>query len=404
MQKITDTVGNGGANKTSDVALVQAILLKTKRPATRTAAAPYLTAYDGDCGKNTKAAIQAFQDDHVFVSADGLQCAPNSRAMPGLVRPDDATWEKLIAKVDPDFSDMRVMEGGKTVYVAATAEQLATRIGAVAGFIFTPVFRPKVINCINRMYEQYGIAVGVNDKGDRRDFQTQYELLVGGTGVTHSGPGESNHNFGMAVDLGFAGLAWLKKTGEVTDNETSWFHILNPNQKVIGPEAMKFWQALRSVGTSPEVGAFPGPDWDRPHLQNWNDAGVDMATRLADLLTRSGTMRWRGAYQAYSCDLGFGGDFYKVGTARQIWNHQATVTIDMLTRARAGQALRAGQRAAGTMAHHAAVPARPPLPGNPPRGGPQVPPATQADIVAMRQAMRREFELADRNWPNWTPR
>jgi hypothetical protein len=273
----------------------------------------------------------------VFVSNDGLQCAPNPKATPGLVEAGDATWEKLLVKVDPDFADMRVMDGGKTVYVAATADELAGKIADVANFTFALAFRTKVIACINRMHELYGIAIGVCDHGGRRTFQEQYDLLTSGRNVTHAGPGESNHNFGMAVDLGFEGLRWLKRHGEVTENETSWFHILNPNQNVIGPEAMKFWQAMRAVGTSAAVGAFRGPESDRPHLQNWNDAGVDMATRLADLLTRSGSMRWRGARQAYSCDLGYGGDFYQVGTAQQIWNRQATVTIDMLTRARAAQ-------------------------------------------------------------------
>src|SRR5277367_1869446 len=99
MQLITDTVGTGGKNKLSDVALVQAILLKIKREATRTSpAAPYLTSYDGDCGGHTKAAIQAFQDDNVFVSKDGRQCAPNPMATAGIVKAGDATWNKLLEK------------------------------------------------------------------------------------------------------------------------------------------------------------------------------------------------------------------------------------------------------------------------------------------------------------------
>jgi hypothetical protein len=389
MKLISDSVGTNGANKISDVALVQAILLKITRPATRTTpAAPYLTSYDGDCGKNTKDAIRAFQDDRVFISADGRACAPNPQATAGVVKPADATWQKLLEAVDPKFSDMRVLDGGKTVYLAATQEQLTRRINAVAGLTFAPAFRHKVIACINRMYELYGIAIGVCRQGDRRTFQAQYDLLVGGNNVTHAGPGESNHNFGMAVDLGFEGLRWLKKHGAVTENETSWFHILNPNQNVIGPEAMRFWKALRAVGTSPTVGTFRGPESDRPHLQNWDDAGVDMATRLADLLTRSGKMRWRGAHQAYQCDLGFGCDFYTVGSARKIWNRQATVTIHMLTQARA--------------AHLAAVgvgvgAGQPPGPPAPP------PPFTSDDVVSMQQALRRDFEAAEANWQNWTP-
>lgn len=387
MQTISESVGDGGANNVSDVALLQAILVKTPKTGPGTS---WLNVYDGDCGKNTKAAIRAFQNEHVFVSSSGTQCAPNAQATPGVVRPDDATWKKLLEKVPAPFSDMRVLPGGKTVYIAATTEQLQSRVDAVAALTFAPAFRTKVVACINRMHALHGIAIGVCREGDRRTFQTQYDLLTSGRGVTSAGPGESNHNFGMAVDLGFEKLRWLKKNGEVVEKETSWFHILNPEQRVIGPEEMCFWQALRTVGTSAEIGLFRGPEADRPHLQNWNDAGVDMAARLADLLTRSGTMRWRGARQAYSCDLGMGGDFFAVGSARQIWARQAPVTIDMLTRARAAQAAR--------------TPGPTPRPPVPPRAPVRLLPVTPADVTAMQQALRREFELADANWQNWTSR
>jgi len=296
---------------------------------------------------------------------------------------------------------MRVLAGGKTVYVAATAGQLQAKITAANALTFTLAFRTKVIACINRMHALHGIAIGVCDKGDRRSFQTQYALLTGGEHVTDAGPGESNHNFGMAVDLGFEGLRWLQSNGTVTENETSWLHRLDPKQKAPVPEALKFWDALRTVGTSAEVGAFRGPYNDRPHLQNWDDAGVIMAARLADLLARSGTMRWRGTPGAYSSDLGMGGDLYALGTAAQIWNSQARVTIDMLTRARAAQAARVGQQ---RPVMPPSVSNRPMQPGNPPQSAPRLPPVTQTDVVTMQRELRRQFELADANWQNWTPR
>src|SRR6266446_1442354 len=141
----------------------------------------------------------------------------------------------------------------------------------------------------------------------------------------------------MAVDLGFEGLRWLTANGTVVENETSWLHQLDPSQVLVA-EALKFWDALRAVGTSAEVGMFAGPVADRPHVQNWSDAGIDMASRLADLLTRSGTMRWAGQQQRYRCDLGLRGELFPVGNASQVWNRQATVTVDMLTRARAASA------------------------------------------------------------------
>ena len=195
----------------------------------------------------------------------------------------------------------------------------------------------------------------------------------------------------MAVDLGFDGLQWLQSDGSVTKNETAWLHRLDPGQKVI-PEALRFWDALRAVGTSPEVGAFIGPTADRPHFQNWNDAGVSMAARLANLLTRSGTMRWRAANSRYSSDFGLGGEFFEHGTAAQIWNLEAIVTADMLARARAAQADRFGQQRPGGP------------PGRPPLGAQRLPPVTQADILAMQRLLRHQFQLADSNWQNWTPR
>jgi hypothetical protein len=233
------------------------------------------------------------------------------------------------------------------------------------------------------MHVLHGIAIGVCRQGDRRTFQSQYDLLTSGRGVTNAGPGESNHNFGMAVDLGFAGLRWIRSNGNVVENEDSWLHQLDPQQNLTA-EALKFWETLRTVGTSAAVGAFRGPAADRPHLQNWNDANVSMTRRLAVHLTNSGTMNWErvgGRPTRYSSDLGFGGAQYDVGTSANVWNNQATVTADMIRAGRAAQ-----------MAAH-------------PQAGaqqPQLGPVTQADVTAMRAELRRQFELADANWENWT--
>lgn len=404
MQLITNTVGENGANNVADAALVQAILVKTQRPAGSTPAGPFLANYDGDCGPATIAAIRDFQNLHVFVSADGRQSMPNPNATAGLVRPNDATWTKLLQQVPSDFADMRILAGGKKVYIAATAAQLQEKISAANALTFTDAFRIKVIACINQMHTLYGIAIGVCRDGSRRDFQTQYELVTSGRGVTNAGPGESNHNFGMAVDLGFEGLRWLQANGTVTENETSWFHRMDPNQ-IVNEHALKFWEVLRTVGESAAVGAFRGPATDRPHLQNWNDANVSMRTRLAVHLSNSGSMRWaRQGRDHYTCDLGFGGQMYDVGTAAQIWNRQATITADVLTRARTAAAARppAGQ-----------APARVPMPGQVPgqipmprqpgaTPAPALGRATQADVTAMQQQLRAQFELADTNWRNWT--
>lgn len=379
MQTITAPVGENGSNIINDVALIQAILLKTRRPASAT---PYLTSYDGLMGKITKGAIRDFQADH----------APAPQA-PGLVRPGDATWTKLLEKVDRDFADMRVLAGGKTVYIAATTAELEAKIAAADTFTFTPAFRAKVVACIKRLHALHGIAIGVCRKGDRRNFQTQYELFMQADGVTHAGPGESNHNFGMAADLGFAGLRWLRSDGSVADNEDSWLHQLSPGKNTINDEAMRFWEALRAVGTSAAVGAFHGPMNDRPHLQNWDDARVSMSRRLAAFMTSHHEMRWHATPASkksavYSCDLGLGGDPIPVGTAAQIWNRQAAVTVAMLKQAYAAQSHSTAQNQGKEGA-----PADPVGPAT----------ATEADVIAMQQALRHQFEWADTHWEDWTP-
>jgi hypothetical protein len=224
------------------------------------------------------------------------------------------------------------------------------------------------------MHQLHGIAVGVCPQGDRRSFQAQYALLTQGTGVTNAGPGESNHNFGMATDLGFAGLRWLKPNGQADTNETPWLHHLTVQSNA---QALVFWEALRTVGTSTAVGAFHGPLADRPHLQNWSDANVSMGGRLAALLQASGSMRWSYAASTYRSDLGLGGALVVVGRASEIWNLQATLSLATLNQARAAAAAAKNE--------------------------PAPPAATQSDLTAMRQLLRTQFDLADTNWQNWTP-
>jgi hypothetical protein len=375
MQAIRAAVGDGALNDHSDVALVQAMLVKIERaPSPGQPPRPYLDAYDGTCGNKTKAAIRAFQFERVFVSPAGNQSMPNPHATAGQVRPGDATWSRLVQSLPAEFVDMRVLAGGRIVYLQATANDVQARLQAANSMAFTLAFLVKVRSCINQVYAQHGIALGVCPQGDRRSFQAQYNLWLQGPAITNAGPGESNHNYGMAVDIGFAGLRWLHSNGSVDANETPWLHHLTAYKPA---EALVFWETMRSVGTSAAVGAFRGPLADRPHLQNWNDNNVSMGARLAVLLQASGTMRWSYAHPNYSSDLGLGGAQFPVGTAAQIWNLQPTLALVVLNQAR--------NAAAAT------------------RGKPPPTAATAADLDAMRQLLRQQFERADANWQNWAP-
>ncbi|WP_425230631.1 hypothetical protein [Sphingomonas sp.] len=415
MQAIGGAVGEGAANAVGDVALVQAILVVIQRAAQppqpaspghpavpARAAGPYLPSYSGTFGPGTAAAIRAFQTDHVFRSPTG-ETAPNPRATDGAVSPGDATWAQLVAQAPAAFKDLRVLAGRRTVYLEATAAELQAKLTAAAGKTFTDAFRVKVNATIRRMHADHGIAIGVDPRGDRRSFQTQYDIRHDTPQNTNAGPGESNHNFGGAADLGFEGWRWLKPDGTVVTDDP-WLAKLT---RVSAAEATAFWDALRTAGTA--LGAFRGPAGDRPHLQNWNDATVSMRARLAVHLARSGSMHWAAEHRGYSSDLGFGGAKVVVGTAMQIWNYEATIDAATIARLRAAAPRRQGQPDPPQPPHPGAPPARPGAPPARPGGPPGMPGlpvdprrTAAAEVDAMRHALRHEFDLADSNWRAWT--
>ena len=375
MQMLTGTVGEGGGNAVHDTTLVQAILVSATRPREVDAAQRrYLERIDGVCGERTVRAIREFQNDRV------------PGGTPGRVAPGDTTWTRMVAALPDGFVRLRALPDSKVAYLAATTEARDAALARVAQSTFESVFRTSVTALLNQIFERHGIAIGVCHNGDRRTFATQYELLVSGRNVTKAGPGESNHNYGQAVDLGFAGLRWIRPDGSVVANEDAWLHQLDPDQTASG-EALRFWDVIRTNGV--ELGLFRGPESDRPHLQAWSDGSTSMGDRLGAHLTRSGRMRWTGrrdqGRNRYQCDLGFGGRFFDVGTAADVWGRRATVTAETIAEARA-QGVPAG--AAGVRA--GALPA--------------LPPVTEADVAAMREALRADFEAADRNWQAWTPR
>jgi len=140
MQSLSNSVGSGAANARHDTALVQARLRLAQRPALLDPARPaYLAAIDGDCGPRTQAALRQFQADQVFVSADGRSSQAASGATAGLVRPNDLTWQRLVAATPPALADLRVLAGGATVYLAALAADLASALTAAGAMTFEPL-------------------------------------------------------------------------------------------------------------------------------------------------------------------------------------------------------------------------------------------------------------------------
>ena len=303
MVEIKKGVGDGAKNAADDAALVQVMLVLAKNPAGK----GYLPTYDGVAGKHTKEAIVAFQLDQKLIAkapapakaghpahpAGGghkaVYVPAVAEAVPGVVNPNDPTLAKLLALIPPDFADMRVLPGGKTVYLPADEATMKANQDAIKSEKsgFTPDFRDKVSLLVETLWKETKIVVQIaGEDGKGRDFEAQYQLTFkktkAGKAVTHAGPGESNHNFGRGVDLGFDSLQWVRPNGEVVSNEDAWMHKLDPHQSIAG-EAGRFWALLRESATKPPVDLHRGPEWDHPHLQAWADAKIDMATRLASL-------------------------------------------------------------------------------------------------------------------------
>ncbi len=395
---IKDAVGEQCPNKPADTAIVQAMLVIITDDKNK----PYLNSYDGEYGKHTHDALVNFQNDKVFLRRAGYVDAgaglAAATAMPdakkGMVKPGDATFQKLVALLPDDRKELCAIDGAKTVYLAGEESEMQNNRSSMRGQgDLVAAFRQKVADLFEQMYKQHKIVLSLCSQkppATRRTFQQQYDALFqvdeNGNPVTHAGPGESNHNFGQAVDIGFNRLRWLKADATVVENEDWWLHKLK-KERHGEARMLSFVNAMRAVAT--DAGLYRGPQDDYPHIQAWADSHIDMASRLAILMSLVGKMKWTGRFQRYKCDFGAGGDFYSVGTAKQIWEKNGTVSRADLAKAQSAILWKAASKAG-------------------PDAIKKFKPLTAGDIKAedvknMQQALRADFDLAEANWDKWTP-
>lgn len=388
MPDIKESVGVGGRNQTHDVALVQAMLRIVKDAKQQ----PYLGAdYDGVYGEVTRKAIVRFQDDHKLAQPpqpplvllpppqkQNLLPQPFwqplippaqqllNKDLSGLVKPGGTTINKLSAMLPADAKDLRIIPNTKTVYVAGVgtdATASAKAIRADEGLEAT--FREKVAKLVDLMFERHKIVLWIAPQGGRRDFAQQAALPAN---VTQAGPGESNHNFGRAVDIGFRGLRWITGAGAIK-KDADW---LNALEKASPAKSNDLWAARNKIAVD-ELKLFKTSlAGDVVHLQAYDDANVSMTRSLAHLLSTVGTMQWQ---RGYKCNLG-GNTFHAVGTAKAIWGEQATVTKQMVATA--------WTEAKGK-----------PFAAND---------VTEQQVAAMRTKLKGDFELADQSWKEWVPK
>lgn len=359
MPRLTDSVGDGGTNKTHDVAIVQ-LMLRVVKDAKN---APYLnTPYSGNYDDATKQAIIGFQTDQKLLPAVGAP-AGGVAEKKGVIAKDSVTLQKLNAVMPAALKDARIIEGTRTVYLPADAGAAQQSRHAIeTDPQLEAQFKQRVGQLVQTMYDTHKIALWLTPTGSRRTFAQQAAEVH-----TKAGPGESNHNFGRAVDIGFKHLRWVDGNG-TTVKDAAW---LNALEKVSAAKAGAFWDARDAI-------AKPLPlyrlQFERVHLQSYDQATASSRHSLVKLLNTVGKMKWGTGYKS---DLGLGGAMIPVGTAKQIWAEQSPITKTQIAHAKTAVD-KAKKQWKDTD-------------------------VSDQDLKDVRRALKADFELADHHWIKWVP-
>lgn len=358
MPAITAAVGDGAKNQVHDVALVQAMLRIVKNAK----GAAYLNAaYSGTYDAQTKNAITAFQTDHATV----VQAGKAGKEKLGVMDPAGTTFATLAASLPATHKDLRIIPGTKTVYLegpSADAKASAAAIRADAGF--EGIFKGRLAKLVEQVYAKHKIVLKLTPTGRRRTFAQQAAEVN-----TKAGPGESNHNFGRASDIGFGGLQWVKGDGSIK-TDAPW---LNSLEKASNAKANAFWDERDAIAKGLPLYRL---GFERVHLQLYDQATFSNRRSLVKLLNTVGKTKWAVGYKS---DFGLGGALFPVGTAKQIWSGKATVTKVNLA-----AALTAKEKAKGSKKVY------------------KITDITMKQINEMQKALKADFEAADANWLKWT--
>jgi hypothetical protein len=436
MPDIKNTVG-GPASPVEDIAMIQ-LMLKVIKDSKGT---PYLGVnYSGVWNSDTKDAIVRFQKDHQLIAppppaavkgvapakgagADGGVKAAADAGAPaaakiydkqGEVAPKSATWQKLSRMLPATYADAMVYPGNKTVYLPGTAADAKTSATSIqTAPLLDILFAAKAADFVTQFFAQTKIVIKATNAttGLRRNFQSQMTVK------SMAGPGESNHQWGRAADIGFGGLRWVGGDGTV-HTENPWLDTKDASKKMVMPEAKRqeFWKLHEIVFT--RVGLHPTTmAGDEAHVQSYADGTASMSRSLASLLNQTGAMKWegfrsgiKGQPNQYKTDFGLGGLKVAAGSAKQIFGGNAVIN--------AGDVANALKASKADLFKHALfkdfqfvkdqLKAQKVPPGKQPAAAftgakVTVTDIKQADIQLLIKAVKADWMKADQNWKSWVP-
>jgi len=364
MVDITLSVGKGNAqNKVHDVAIVQLMLRVVKRANNQ----PYLAGtYDGGIGPITRTAIKDFQDAHNLLTAPP---GGNVTDQDTVMMPGGETIKKLSDMLPNAYKKIRIVQNTRTVYIEGNPQHKTQSINEINGDArLTVAFKQNVVQLINQMYTTHKIPLMLGGEGGGRSFANQFAVKQAAVanGSRAANPGESNHNYGSAVDIGYRNLKWIAGNGTIKVGRADLENL----RQVSDRKFMEFWRIRNTIVANIGMHKLPDRAWDFIHIQSYNNNTVSMGKSVVKLLNTVGTMKWSvnlGTPNTYKCDLGYGGIHVAVGNALQIWSQQAPITAQTL--AQAGAA------------------------GN----------VTQQQVRQMKTALKGDFESADTGWAQWIP-
>jgi hypothetical protein len=324
--------------------------------------APYFSGnYDSPYGKATKDAITTFQNDNT----DRIKAGQLGKEKLGVVDPGAATIVTLSNALPATHKNLRIISGTTLVYLEGAhvdAQASASSIRNDAEFEST--FKDLLARLVDSMYAQHKIVLKITPTGRRRTFAQQQAETS-----TFAGPGESNHNYGRAADIGFKGFSWVQADGTIKQ-DADWLNTLEKTDK---SKAYMLWDARDAIAKT--LPLFP-LEFERVHLQLYDQKTFSNTNSLVSLLNLVGKAKWAAGYKS---DFGLGGAQYQVGTAKQIWAGNATVA-----KADLAAALTAKEVAAkSTKVFKEAD-------------------ITPKQVAEMQQALKGDFEAADKNWIKWT--
>jgi hypothetical protein len=383
MPRIDDPVGAGARNSIHDVALIRAMLTLIRNKA----GVPY---YQGDYQFDkdptaVRLTIEAFQVENGLVPAK--LGPPTGSEQRGVVRHGGATWNLMVERLPPAWRGMRTLEGVPVAYLPMPRAKLDKNINLfhMGSKNLWGSLADSVLRLFRDFYDKSQISLVLMNSGGWRSFDDQLDMN------SDSGPGETIHNYGYAVDLGFDGLEYLDRSGAKFS--------AGRGLEELGPVNKKNFFLARNNVARGLYETIKGGDFY--HLQAFDDDTLDSVGSFMALLEAHGPkkMKWAPRLRTptdYLCDLGLGGDKYYVGTATDIWELNTTYRIskDDLARALNSRRKREPGFQPGVFLGSGNFPAD---------GEISAEQVSAAHLAAVQTMLRGEFLAAEARWARWQP-